>query len=120
MNGAAPQVSPAPLDSLGNKLALVKDWVGAVVEGFQTGFYLYGTGGIGKSHTVLERLEELKASYRSFNSRMTAKGLYLALANAPDAVHLLEDMERLTTDRDAQGVLRSALWAVIGDNCPSA
>jgi hypothetical protein len=35
----------------------------------------------------------------------------MALGSAPDAVHVLEDMERLTTDRDAQGVLRSALWA---------
>jgi hypothetical protein len=42
---------------------------------------------------------------------MTAKGLFLALAKFPDAVHVLEDMERLTQDRDAQGVLRSALWA---------
>jgi hypothetical protein len=42
---------------------------------------------------------------------MTARGLFLALGNAPDAIHVLEDVERLTQDRDAQGVLRSALWA---------
>src|SRR5262249_13150631 len=67
-----------------------------------------------KSHTVLARLEELQASYKLFNSRMTAKGLFRALERAPDAVHVLEDMERLTNDRDAQGVLRSALWAQPG------
>jgi hypothetical protein len=40
--------------------------------------------------------------------------LFLALQKAPDAVHVLEDMERLTKDADAQGVLRSALWAQPG------
>src|SRR5262249_23282558 len=70
--------------------------------------------GLGKSYTVLRHLDELKATYRLFNSRMTGKGLFRALGNAPDAVHVLEDMERLTQDRDAQGVLRSALWAQPG------
>jgi hypothetical protein len=59
-------------------------------------------------------LKSLSADYRLFNSRMTAKGLFKALEKAPDAVHVLEDMERLTRDRDAQGVLRSALWAQPG------
>ena len=45
---------------------------------------------------------------------MTAKGLFLSLQRAPDAVHVMEDMERLTKDADAQGVLRSALWAQPG------
>src|SRR6185312_729738 len=45
---------------------------------------------------------------------MTAKGLFLAMKHSPDAVHVLEDMERLTKDADAQGVLRSALWTQPG------
>jgi hypothetical protein len=104
----------AALATLDRKLALVKDRVTAVAAGLQTGLYLFGNGGIGKSHTVLRRLDDLEANCRHFNSRMTAKGLYLALERAPDAVHVLEDMERLTNDRDAQGVLRSALWAQPG------
>jgi hypothetical protein len=42
---------------------------------------------------------------------MTAKGLVLTLMKSPDSIHVLEDMERITADRDAQGVLRSALWS---------
>jgi hypothetical protein len=72
---------------------------------------VFGRGGAGKSYEVLRRLEELETSYRLFNSRMTAKGLFAALEGSPDSVHVLEDMERLTADRDAQGVLRSALWS---------
>ena len=102
------------LATLGQKLALVEDRVTAVALGNQTGLYLFGGGGIGKSHAVLKRLEAMGASYKLFNSRMTAKGLFAALERAPDAVHVLEDMERLTTDRDAQGVLRSALGAQPG------
>jgi hypothetical protein len=99
---------------LEQKLALVRDRVSAVALGLQTGFYLYGTGGIGKSYTVLTHLDQLEVSYKLFNSRMTGKGLFLALDRAPDAIHVLEDMERLTNDKDAQGVLRSALWAQDG------
>jgi hypothetical protein len=62
----------------------------------------------------LRRLEELQASTILYNSRMTGKGLFQSLMNAPDAVHLLEDVERLMKDPDAQGVLRSALWAQPG------
>jgi hypothetical protein len=82
--------------------------------GYQTGFYLCGTAGLGKSYNVLKQFEDLGANYRLFNSPMTAKGLYQALAGAPDAVHVLEDMERLTADRDEQGVLCSALWSQPG------
>jgi hypothetical protein len=115
MRSEAPLAAdPAALASLDKKLALVKDRVTAVAAGYQTGLYLFGGGGIGKSFTVLARLGELQASYRLFNSRITAKGLFRALERAPDAVHVLEDMERLTNDRDAQGVLRSALWAQPG------
>ena len=104
----------AALASLERKLQLVRDRVGAVVHGYQTGFYLFGAGGLGKSYTVLRCLDDLGTPYKLFNSRMTAKGLLRALEKAPDAVHVLEDMERLTRDRDAQGVLRSALWAQPG------
>jgi hypothetical protein len=103
-----------PLASLEKKLQMVRDLVTAVALGFKTGFYLYGSGGCGKSFTVLRQLEALQVGYKLFNSRMTGKGLFKALEQAPDALHVLEDMERLTRDPDAQGVLRSALWAQPG------
>jgi hypothetical protein len=102
------------LASLDRKLQLVRDRVTAVARDYQTGLYIYGTGGIGKSYTILQHLDRLETTYKLFNSRMTARGLFRALGKAPDATHVLEDMERLTNDRDAQGVLRSALWAQPG------
>jgi hypothetical protein len=102
------------LASLEKKQNLVRDFVAAVGKGYKTGFYLYGAGGLGKSYTVLKHLELLGVLYQLFNSRMTAKGLFLTLGKAPDAIHVLEDMERVMKDPDAQGVLRSALWAQPG------
>ncbi len=102
------------LASLEKKLHLIRDFVAAVAGRFKTGFYLCGTGGVGKSFTVLRHLEKIGVPYQLYNSRMTAKGLFLAFRDAPDMIHVLEDMERLTKDPDAQGVLRSALWAQPG------
>jgi hypothetical protein len=103
-----------PLTTLERKLQLVRDLTTAVAKGFKTGLYLYGQGGVGKSFTVLQHLKSLEAPVILYNARMTGKGLFLSLQHAPDAVHVLEDMERLTKDADAQGVLRSALWAAPG------
>jgi hypothetical protein len=113
-NILSPDRDEATLASLEKKLHLVRDHATAVARGYKTGYYLYGTGGMGKSYTVLRHLESLDVPYQLFNSRMTPKGLFLTLYRAPEAIHVMEDMERLTRDPDAQGVLRSALWAQPG------
>jgi hypothetical protein len=102
------------LAQLDNKLRLVDDRVTAVACGYSAGLYLYGPGGTGKSYNIRQTLDKHQANYRLFNSRMTAKGLFIAMEKAPDAIHVLEDIERLTGDRDAQGLLRAALWAQPG------
>src|SRR5581483_7993126 len=89
-----------PRTSLEKKFQVIRDLVMAVALGFKNGFYLYGSGGCGKSYTVLEHLKSREVGYQLHNSRMTGKGLYIALEQAPDAVHVLEDMERLTKDKD--------------------
>jgi hypothetical protein len=92
------------------KLQLVRDYVRGVALGFSNGFFLFGTGGIAKSYTVLTELQRLGADFKLFNSRMSGRGLFEALAEYPSAIHLLEDMERIVKDRDSQGILRSACW----------
>jgi hypothetical protein len=99
------------LKQLESKLQMVRDRVAAVDEGYATGLYLHGEGGTSKSFTVLRELDHRRADYVLFNSRMTGRGLYNSLERFPSSIHVLEDMEALTRDRGAQGVLRSALWA---------
>src|SRR4051794_29818360 len=79
------------LDLLEEKMNLVRARVRSVAFGRTPGLFVHGTGGIGKSYTVLGELDRLKAEYRLHNGQMTGRGLYEALAEAPDAVHVLED-----------------------------
>jgi hypothetical protein len=116
-------VLPAPLyddemnlASYEAKLTLIRDYVRGVVLRFATGFFLCGNGGISKSHTVLNEVEKLGADYKLFNSRMSGRGLFQALAEYPNTTHILEDMERIVGDKDSQGVLRSALWSQRGED----
>jgi hypothetical protein len=108
----------ADLDSYDQKLKLVHDRVQGVVRGYSWGAYFYGPGGSGKSFNIQRILTEQEAKlgvkWVQYNSHMTAKGLYRVLEKHPQAVHLLEDMERVVGDPEAQGVLRSALWAQPG------
>jgi hypothetical protein len=97
------------------KLQIVRDRVRGVAEGWATGFYLWGEGGIGKSWVVEDELRRIKAPYHLTNSRLTGKGLFELLEELPDAIHLLEDMESLCKDERAAGVLRSALWSTNPD-----
>jgi hypothetical protein len=97
------------LEELEKKLQSVRDLTAMVADGRSTGLYVWGAGGCGKSHTVVEELSRLRVPYRLYNSRMTGRGLYNALEAAPGEIHLLEDMENLVRDAGAKGVLRSAL-----------
>jgi hypothetical protein len=108
------QLSPADqrhLDQLEAKFQAVRDFTASVASGRTSGFYLFGSGGCGKSYTIIKELERLQVPYKLSNSRMSGRGLFDALEAFPDAIHLLEDMEQLFREGGAKGVLRSALWS---------
>jgi hypothetical protein len=96
------------------KLQLVRDRTAGVVLGYYTGFILHGPGGVSKSYTVMQSLEEMQANYRLSNSRLTGRGLFDNLRTYPDSIHLIEDAEQMLSDRHSVGVLRAALWGL----CP--
>jgi hypothetical protein len=98
------------LASLQHKLGQIRDRTRGVVEGYDNGFYLWGEGGTSKSFTVEQTLKELGKPFKLTNSRLTGKGLFELLRDAPDSVHVLEDVETLFSDKNSFGVLRSALW----------
>jgi hypothetical protein len=112
-NTPPPLVVPAPnerhLQSLEKKLQLVRDYTTRVALGFAPGLFVWGSGGIGKSYTVVRRLDELEANHQLLNSRVTGWGLICHLEQYPSQVTLIEDAESMYRDPRAIGVLRSAL-----------
>lgn len=91
------------------KFQLIRDLVASVATGRSTGLYLFGRGGIGKTHTVVRELERLQVPFKPFNSRLTGKGLYNHFESYPGDVILIEDTKQLFRDSGAVGVLLSAL-----------
>ncbi len=98
------------LAGLNKKLQVVRDRVTGVATKRHTGLFLGGRGGICKSHTIEDELQQRGVPYKLWNSAVTARCLFDNLAEYPEAVHLIEDVEDLTSERRAVGVLRSALW----------
>jgi hypothetical protein len=119
-NGRAPHVGPkrdlpklteqdlGHLRSYEEKLQVVRDRTVQVARGMAPGLYVHGAGGVGKSFVVEQTLRAEGASFKLSNSRMTGRGLFDVLERNPDAIHLLEDLEKLFLDRAAMGVIRSA------------
>jgi hypothetical protein len=98
------------LATLEGKIQIIRDRTRGVACGYRTGMYLWGEGGIGKSYAVISTLDTLKADYLLSNSRLTGRGLFDLLMEYPTKLHLLEDCEPFFGDKNALGVLRSALW----------
>lgn len=99
------------IDSVEVKLDQIRDRVRGVVEKYSTGVYIWGPGGMSKTYTVTETLEKCRRPYLVTNSRLTGLGLFDLLDSRPDSIHVLDDVETLFADKNAQGVLRAALWS---------
>jgi hypothetical protein len=102
------------LNALEEKLQLIRDRTRGVAEGYANGFLVWGEGGTSKSYTIEQTLLAIGHPYKLSNSRITGKGLFELLRDYPDILHILEDVETLFADRNAVGVLRSALWGQQG------
>lgn len=98
------------LGSLNGKIRSIRDRVISVALGSQTGLFLHGPGGTGKSHEIRSALDGMGANWLLTNSRLTPKALFELLRDYSDTVHVLEDCETMLADKQAAGVLRSCLW----------
>jgi len=96
--------------TLDAKLQLVRDRTRSVAFGYDTGFYLYGSTGVGKTFTVLTELDRLKVPYRVTNARVSAWALFDMLEKYPDEVFVIDDVKQLTRNPHAVSILLAALW----------
>lgn len=91
---------------------LVMDGVESVCKGFSTALFVWGPGGLGKSHVLRECLIAMNGkNWKHHTAHSTPKALFLALLESPNDVHLYEDCEKvLKTDLSAS-ILRAACGA---------
>jgi hypothetical protein len=98
------------LADLSKKLQIVQDRTAGVALGYDTGFLLSGRAGILKSWTVEKELQRRKVPYVPSKCHLTGRGLFDQLAEYPDRIHLIDDVEEVLRDPQARGVLKFALW----------
>ncbi len=97
----------AGLDARG---AVLRDMVRGVAGRYAPGFYLYGPPGTGKTHTVRGVLDQaLNGDYVYRRGHLTPVGLFELLAEASDAVIVLDDVGEIFTHRVAVQILLAAL-----------
>jgi hypothetical protein len=99
------------LASVHEKWEMIDYYVLQVVLGREFALFLYGSGGVGKSHRVFRTLDKLGADYVPHSAKLTAPGFRNLLCQHRDAIHVCEDMEGcLRNNADLQGIIRSATW----------
>src|SRR5690242_10152702 len=80
------------LRSLEAKQQVVRDRVCSVAGGYANGLYLWGPPGVGKSDLVQRTLREREKPFRLTTSHVTPKGLFNLLREAPDEIHVFEEV----------------------------
>ena len=99
------------LSELEGHVKYLRTCVQSVVEGYDTGLFIYGEGGIGKSFAVEGELKRLNAPFILYNTRLTTKGLAVGAAERPHDIHWIEDAEDALKQPHIDGLLRSLTYS---------
>ena len=76
--------------------------------------FLLGSAGIGKTHSTIAKLKELKVDYVYTNGNITPLALYKLLYDNRDKVIVMDDTQKLIRNKASISVLLPALWSVDG------
>jgi hypothetical protein len=112
MPRSKPLRPPAPPEALTHYhrlVALLADRVRSVARGYQTGAYLVGRPGGGKTHTVCRALEEDGVDFVLVNGRLSPAALFDAFEERPDSVHVIDDVPLLFSNQQAAQILMAAV-----------
>ncbi len=97
------------LKQIGKRRDVMRTQVRSVAQGYTTALFVYGPGGLGKTHVVTEELDGLCGkSWCHHTAYSTPRGLFAALAESRDSIHLFEDCEKLYKTDVASSILRAA------------
>lgn len=87
-----------------------------VAKGHSLSLLVLGSGGLGKTYTVLNTLKETGVNYSFLNTYSTPLSLYRYFYNhnEPNLVLILDDMEMLFRNPVSLSLLKAALWPAMG------
>lgn len=111
----ASDLMPAPsalrkcLNALEKREKILVSQIQSVAQGYTNAAFVFGPGGLGKSHLIVTTLESVVGKgFRHHTGYSTPKALILALDAHPDAIHLFEDCETMYKNELCSGMLRAA------------
>lgn len=84
-----------------------------VADGIQNSLLVTGTGGIGKTETVIRTLDSKGkvegVDYQLIKGTVTAAGMYSLFAKYPDQIIVFDDADSAFRSQDAKNLLKAAL-----------
>jgi hypothetical protein len=90
----------------------LRSQVRGVCQGFTSALFVWGPGGLGKSHVIVEEVDGLCGKgWEHHKGFSTARGMFLDLAERPDVIHVYEDCENLYKNATAASLLRETCGA---------
>lgn len=90
----------------------IMNGVESVCKGFSTALFVWGPGGLGKSHVLRDCLSAMNGNlWRHHTAHSTPKALCLSLFKEPSLVHLYEDCEKILKTDLSASILRAACGA---------
>ena len=97
-----------PLAANAQRANILRARVREVNSGKVCALFVYGPGGHGKSHHILDELGRQKADFVHHNTHCTPRALFNAFDDFPDSIHVFEDLETLYKNPSAANMLRAA------------
>lgn len=92
-----------------NRRRILETGVEQVARGFTSALFVWGPGGLGKSHLLTQMLTNIvDKGWRHHTAHSTPKALFLSLLQSPDAIHLYEDCEKMLKTDLSASILRAA------------
>jgi hypothetical protein len=97
---------------INKRFTFLNQLTGLVVDGVSPSLIVTGEGGLGKTHSVMQVVNDKgleKSEYVVFKGYSTARGLYNSLYDNNGKVIIFDDCDSILEDRVAVNILKSAL-----------
>ena len=97
------------MKTVDSRRRILETGVESVAKGFTSALFVYGPGGLGKSHLLTMMLDNIvDKGWRHHTAHSTPKALFLSILQSPDAIHLYEDCEKMLKTDLSASILRAA------------